>query len=293
METKRTATRIPLSDIVALYKSGLTPPDISLCTGVKLRTVQRWVKRYKDHGGEDISDIRVYCGRKRVCLSEVLEEIQRQLLSNPRATARQLQNSNPDILGGLSLRTIQRWIREDMGLMRKAGWKWKTFDDIGTPKMNVKGSKPKPSATSLLTVPEEELTPQRQLQQLAHDDQDDELFDDDLEVEIKEEVLDDEMPEVLEAYHIEPTVETKRDPDMIIPDPRPSTSYISVTPLHKVLPTIDESISPNTRLADMDEFHLFGMNVASQLRALPLHDALQAQLEMQTILTKKRSNRLS
>lgn len=136
METKRTATRIPLTDIVALYKAGLTPPDISLCTGVKLRTVQRWVKRYKENGGEEISDIRVYCGRKRVCLSQVLEEIQRQLLSNPRATARQLQNSNPDILGGLSLRTIQRWIREDMGLMRNAGWKWKTFDDIGTPKMN-------------------------------------------------------------------------------------------------------------------------------------------------------------
>lgn len=112
-------------------------------------------------------------------------------------------------------------------------------------------------------------------------------------MEIKEEVLDDEMPEVLEAYHVEPTVEATRDPDMIIPDPRPSTSYISVTPLHKVLPTINESISPNTRLADMDEFHLFGMNVASQLRALPLHDALQAQLEIQTILTKKRSKRLS
>lgn len=122
-------------------------------------------------------------------------------------------------------------------------------------------------------------------------DREDELFDDDLEVEIKEEVLDDEMLETAEAYHVEPTVQTTKDPDMILPDPRPSTSYISVTPLHKV--DLSESINPNTRLVDMDEFHLFGMNVASQLRTLPLHDALQAQLKIQTILTKIRSRSLS
>lgn len=138
METKRNGTKIPLTDIVALYKAGLTPPDISLCTGVKLRTVQRWVKRYKDNAGEEISNIRVYCGRKRVCLPQILTGIQRQLVSNPRATARELQNSNPEMLGGLSLRTIRRWIQEDKGpLVWNAGWKWKTFDDIGMPKMNV------------------------------------------------------------------------------------------------------------------------------------------------------------
>lgn len=37
-----------------------------------------------------------------------------------------------------------------------------------------------------------------------------------------------------------------------------------------------------------DEFHQFGLNVAAQLRAMPLRAALEAQLEIQKILTTKR-----
>lgn len=37
-----------------------------------------------------------------------------------------------------------------------------------------------------------------------------------------------------------------------------------------------------------DEFHQFGLNVAAQLRAMPLRAALETQLEIQKILTTKR-----
>ncbi|XP_045110305.1 uncharacterized protein LOC123504081 isoform X3 [Portunus trituberculatus] len=67
------------------------------------------------------------------------------------------------------------------------------------------------------------------------------------------------------------------------PSITPSTSSAS---LRKVNPTIP-------RNEDTDEFHLFGMFVASQLRALPLRDALQAQLEIQTIIAQKRSQSLT
>lgn len=131
---------------------------------------------------------------------------------------------------------------------------------------------------------------------LLQDHDTDELFDDDLEVEIKEEVIDEDLPENLGTLSYpaqqEPTVKTENC-EMIIEDSTPSTSFISVTPLHKVLPSIEKPITPHTQLADMDEFHLFGMNVASQLRTLPLHDALQAQVEIQRILSQKRSQMLT
>lgn len=131
METASTVFRVPLTDILALYKAGFSLPDISLCTGVKLRTVQRWVKRYRDNGGEELSNMQVRCGRKGICSPEVLEEIQRQLQINPRVTARQLQDANPALLSGLSLRTIQRWLREDMGVTRNSGWR-KYYDLVLT-----------------------------------------------------------------------------------------------------------------------------------------------------------------
>lgn len=106
-------------------------------------------------------------------------------------------------------------------------------------------------------------------------------------MEIKNEAVDDDMPEILEASAMESKMEPQSDPEMIIPDSNPSTSY-TVTPLHRVVDTYDDLIGPSARLADMDEFHLFAMNVASQLRALPLNVALQAQVEIQTILAQKR-----
>lgn len=120
------------------------------------------------------------------------------------------------------------------------------------------------------------------------DDDTDELFDDNLEVEIKEEV--EELPEIPEtiSYHVESTDDTKDG----IREPKPSTSYISVTPLHNVIQNMDKAITPNSKLSDMDEFHLFGMNVASQLRTMPLRDALQSEVEIQAILAQKRSGML-
>lgn len=130
MEANTTKSRVPLSDIVAFYKAGLSLPDISLFTGVKLRTVQRWVKRYKDNGGEEIPDTQLRCGRKGISSPQIIKEIQRQLRINPRVTARQLRDANPDLLGELSLRTIQRWLREDMRVTRNCGWWKKHFDAL-------------------------------------------------------------------------------------------------------------------------------------------------------------------
>lgn len=105
----------------------------------------------------------------------------------------------------------------------------------------------------------------------------------DLKVEIKEEVVDD-TPEFLAmtANQVELLKEPVEDTLSVQAQTEPSTSA-----------SHDKGAPPTPRVEDADEFHLFGMFVASQLRALPLRDALQAQLEIQTILAQKRSQRLT
>lgn len=44
------------------------------------------------------------------------------------------------------------------------------------------------------------------------------------------------------------------------------------------------------RKEDMDEFYYFGMHVAAQLRALPTNEALEFEVEIQSMLTNKRLN---
>lgn len=110
----------------------------------------------------------------------------------------------------------------------------------------------------------------------------------DLKVEIKEEVVDD-TPEFLTMidYQAETLKKTKEDTMDVGAMAEPSISGVSTSISHeKVLP-----VTP--RVENGDEFHLFGMFVASQLRAMPLRDALQAQLEIQTILAQKRSQKLT
>ncbi|XP_042241302.1 uncharacterized protein LOC121878935 isoform X2 [Homarus americanus] len=57
--------------------------------------------------------------------------------------------------------------------------------------------------------------------------------------------------------------------------------------LTEPVPTTSSSV-PYSRGDQVNEFHLFGMNVASQLRAMPLRAALEVQLQIQRILTQKR-----
>lgn len=144
----------------------------------------------------------------------------------------------------------------------------------------------------------------------------------DLKLEIKEEVVDEALTEFVNVLdHVEQPPGPKECDVDALAESKPSTSasssnidFVDVTPhqmkviSHPVVLTATKpSSTPSTsssallrkadsvppRIEDADEFYLFGMFVASQLRALPLRDALQAQLEIQTILSQKRSERLT
>uniref|UniRef100_A0A0P4VQV0 Tc1-like transposase DDE domain-containing protein n=1 Tax=Scylla olivacea TaxID=85551 RepID=A0A0P4VQV0_SCYOL len=148
----------------------------------------------------------------------------------------------------------------------------------------------------------------------------------DLKLEIKEEVVDDSLREFVNVLdHVEKPPDPKEDDVEVLAVSKPSTSasfsnieFVDMIPHQMEIPpdpkedpvdvlaVTKPSSVPSTssvllkkagpappRIEDVDEFHLFGMFVASQLRALPLRDALQAQLEIQTLLAQKRSQRLT
>lgn len=144
----------------------------------------------------------------------------------------------------------------------------------------------------------------------------------DLKLEIKEEVVDDALREFVKVLdHVEEPPDPKEDDVDVVASTSASSSNIEFVDMipHQmeipsdpkedpvdVLAVTKPSSIPSTssvllkkagpaplRVEDVDEFQLFGMFVASQLRALPLRDALQAQLEIQTLLAQKRSQRLT
>ncbi|MPC67711.1 hypothetical protein E2C01_061892 [Portunus trituberculatus] len=149
----------------------------------------------------------------------------------------------------------------------------------------------------------------------------------DLKLEIKEEEVNDALTEFVNVLdHVEAVPSPKEHDVDTLAVSKPSTcaspsniQFVAINPSQLEIPShlMEEapvdvlavtkpSIAPTTSSAslrkvnptiprneDADEFHLFGMFVASQLRALPLRDALQAQLEIQTIIAQKRSQNLT
>lgn len=103
-----------IAEIVALYKDGKPLKDISNSAGVKLRTVQRWVKRFRDGGGVSLPGHKEHPGKAKKINQRTLNVIRRQLEVNPRLTAKEIQQGNPNLLASVSLRTVQHYIHDDL-----------------------------------------------------------------------------------------------------------------------------------------------------------------------------------
>lgn len=103
------------------------------------------------------------------------------------------------------------------------------------------------------------------------------------------------------------TPENVMSPPSTIPEDRAlsqSSSQSSVTltrrkrrapqeePINDALKSLENISSAINTHAEYDEFHYFGLNLAAQLRSLPLYDALDVQTQIQNILTTARRRHL-
>lgn len=100
------------------------------------------------------------------------------------------------------------------------------------------------------------------------------------------------------------TPENVMSPPSTIPEDRPQSRSSSFTstrrkrrapqeePMNDALNRLENISSAINTQTEYDEFHYFGLNLAAQLRSLPLYDALDVQTQFQNILTTARRRHL-
>ena len=105
-------TQETIAQIVALSVSGLQTKEIVSQIGVSARTVRRWVAKFHNRGGEDAPTHKRRPGPSKKTNERCRNILKRQLEGNPRITARKIKEDNPELLGEVSVRSVNRLIAE-------------------------------------------------------------------------------------------------------------------------------------------------------------------------------------
>ena len=108
-----------VAKVAALSKAGHDNRFISNQTGIKMRTVQRWILKLRDSPDGELPLHRPRSGRPKKTSQRTLNIIRRQVEANPTLTSRVIKNTNPDILGNVTLRTVQRILHHGLGYTKR------------------------------------------------------------------------------------------------------------------------------------------------------------------------------
>lgn len=109
---RRVTTRDDATAVITLYKAGHTIKEISSQTGVNERSCQRLVKQFRDEGGRAIPTPKPRPGRPRLISPTTAKLLGRQIKANPRLTAGELKELNPQLLSRPSLRCVQQCLHD-------------------------------------------------------------------------------------------------------------------------------------------------------------------------------------
>ena len=106
-------TKEQIAAVSSLCVAGKCNKDISIQTGITLRCVQRWTKKFKD-AGDDLPLQVKRAGLPRKTSKKTLKLLQRQVEAEPRITAKELKEKNPQLLQQVYVRTNQRRLKDDL-----------------------------------------------------------------------------------------------------------------------------------------------------------------------------------
>ena len=113
----------PHDDIVRViecFKAGLKTREIVEQTGVKIRTVQLLIKKYKDGGCTELPTHKPLPGKPRLISPRTMKLIKRQVDQSPSTSMKAIKFKNPQLLGNVSVRTVQRRLSQDLGYKKVA-----------------------------------------------------------------------------------------------------------------------------------------------------------------------------
>ena len=103
-----------IAAITALCKAGHENKYISELTGISLRSVQRWTKKFKDSVDGNVHLQKNPPGRPRKLSPYTLNLLKRVVDNEPSITVRQIREQN-DCVAHVSRSTISLRLRTDLG----------------------------------------------------------------------------------------------------------------------------------------------------------------------------------
>ncbi|MPC73648.1 hypothetical protein E2C01_067984 [Portunus trituberculatus] len=105
-----------ITRIHTLHKAHYSTKEIEDATGVSSRSVRRWVKKCRKCPDEVIPVHSKWPGKARKVSKRTLNVIKRQVMSHPTNTARDIKQSNTDLLQNVSLRSVSHYIHDYLDL---------------------------------------------------------------------------------------------------------------------------------------------------------------------------------
>ena len=112
-----------IAAITALAKCGKSNKDIATITGIVLRSVQRWTKKFRDCGENELPAPGKRTGRPPSTSERTRKVIRREVDKYPRSSARQLKERYPDLLGSVAERTVRDILHRDLKFTKHAARK--------------------------------------------------------------------------------------------------------------------------------------------------------------------------
>ena len=113
--SRRSTTKEDIKAVITLYKAKHKVSEIVTLTGMCKRSVQRFIKKFKD-SDETLTPVpKPKTGRPKLISRRTGKVLNRQVSRNPRSTARELKETNPHLLGNVSVRSIQQFLHDDLG----------------------------------------------------------------------------------------------------------------------------------------------------------------------------------
>lgn len=113
--SRRSTKREDVASVIALFKAKHKVSEIVEITGVCQRSVYRLIEQFKESGYAQLPVPKPRPGRPRLTSPRTRKVINRQVCANPRLTAREIKQNNPQLLGNVSIRSIQDLLHDDLG----------------------------------------------------------------------------------------------------------------------------------------------------------------------------------
>ncbi|XP_068203741.1 uncharacterized protein [Palaemon carinicauda] len=104
--------------VIECHKLGLKTKEISENTGVKPRTIRNILAKYRASGESSIPSHSKSTGRPMKVSERFLKVLRREAELHPTHSARKFKEENPKILGEVAVRTVRKYLREQLGFKK-------------------------------------------------------------------------------------------------------------------------------------------------------------------------------